>query len=281
LRQIKIGRRNEAIEWTKADEIGALIVEYNRIIEELDENARILAATERETAWREMAKQIAHEVKNPLTPMRLSIQYLQMQLDNEEILDKEMVEKVSHTLIEQIDNVNHIVSEFSNFAKMPEPENEKVVLNDVVSSVHDLFRKRDDMDINLYIPIDEIQVFADKNHLMRVMTNLLKNAIQAIPKDRRGRIDIHLFTQDKNAIIKVIDNGEGIPDDMKEKVFKPNFTSKSSGTGLGLAICANIVEGFNGEIYFESSPYEGTTFFVEIPLMHTEDNFLETERVVL
>lgn len=281
LKGLKLGKKNEPLEWENKDELGELIQDYNRMIQQLEESARMLAATERETAWREMAKQVAHEIKNPLTPMKLSIQHLQMAVEKEGQDNEKLFRNVSRTLIEQIDNLNKIASEFSNFAKMPEPENEKVILNDVVASIHDLFRKREDMDINLFVPIDEISVFADKNHIMRVMNNLLKNAIQAIPNKRRGKIDIELYKEDGNAIIRVEDNGKGIPEEVRSKVFKPNFTSKSSGTGLGLAICANIIEGFNGKIYFETKEDEGTTFFVLIPLMRMEDNFRERERVIL
>jgi signal transduction histidine kinase len=164
---------------------------------------------------------------------------------------------------------------------MPQAENEKVLLNDVVASVHDLFRKREDMDVQLYVPIQDIYVFADRNQLIRVLNNVVKNAIQAIPEERRGRIDISLLKRGDKAIISVLDNGTGIPDEMKERVFTPNFTTKSSGTGLGLAICANIVETFNGRIHFATNPGEGTTFFVEIPLMRLEGNVREQEHVML
>lgn len=281
LKGLKLGKKNEPLEWENKDELGELIQDYNRMIQQLEESAEVLAATERETAWREMAKQVAHEIKNPLTPMKLSIQHLQIAMDRDGERDEKLFKNVTQTLIEQIDNLNKIASEFSNFAKMPEPENEKVILNDVVASIHDLFRKREDMDINLFVPIDEIHVFADKNHLMRVMNNLLKNAIQSIPTDRRGKINIELYKENEDAIISVEDNGKGIPESVRDKVFKPNFTSKSSGTGLGLAICANIIEGFNGKIYFETEEGKGTTFYVIIPLMRMEDNFKERERVIL
>jgi signal transduction histidine kinase len=281
LKEIKLGRKNEPLPWSNKDELGELIMDYNRMIQKLEESAEIMAATERESAWREMAKQVAHEIKNPLTPMKLSIQHLQLAMQDDSKSNDALVAKVSKTLIEQIDNLNQIASEFSNFAKMPEPENEAVNLNEIMSNVHDLFRKRDDMDIRLFVPIDDILVFADRNHVMRVMNNLLKNAIQAIPTERRGIINIKLYKEEKNAVIKVQDNGVGIPDSAKHKVFKPNFTSKSSGTGLGLAMCANIIEGFNGKIYFESEVNKGTTFYVIIPLMHMKDNFNERERVIL
>ncbi len=281
LKSLKLGKKNIPLDWKQKDELGELISDYNRMILQLEESAKMLAATERETAWREMAKQVAHEIKNPLTPMKLSLQHLQLAIDQNSPNKEELFRKVSQTLIEQIDNLNRIASEFSSFAKMPEPENRVVSLNEVVASIHDLFRKREDMDIQLFVPIDEIRVFADKDHLLRVMSNLVKNSIQAIPDDRRGEIVIKLYKKEETAIILVSDNGKGIPEEVKEKVFKPNFTSKNSGTGLGLAICANIIEGFNGKIYFETEVNKGTDFYVIIPLMRTKDNLIPRERVML
>ena len=232
-------------------------------------------------AWREMAKQVAHEIKNPLTPMKLSIQHMQMAIRSRPEEIQQVVDRVSHTLVEQIDNLSQIASEFSNFAKMPQPENEKVILNEIVANVHDLFRKREDMDISLYVPMDEIYVFADKNHLLRVLNNLVKNATQSIPKSRRGKIMIRLYKEGDHARIEVEDNGIGIPENMKDKVFYPNFTTKSSGTGLGLAISYNIIESFNGKIYFRTELNKGSTFIIDLPLMHMKDNFMITERVTL
>ena len=280
LKNIRLGKRNEPLAWENQDELGDLIKDYNAMIKEIDESTELLATTQRDIAWREMAKQIAHEIKNPLTPMKLSIQHLQYAIQSDRSDFKSLVERVSATLIEQIDNLAGIASEFTNFAKLPQAENEKTILNEIVSSVHDLFRKRDDMDINLYVPIDEIYVFADKNHLIRILNNLLNNAIQSIPTDRRGKIDIELYKEDKYAIIKVTDNGTGIPDNMRDKVFSPNFTTKSSGTGLGLAIASNMAETFNAKIYFESMEV-GTAFYLQIPLMHMDDNFENPKRVIL
>ncbi len=278
---VKIGRSNEPIDWDSNDELGQLIADYNRMITKIEESVNTLTMTERELAWREMAKQVAHEIKNPLTPMKLSLQHLQHAIKKNPSGAQELIDRVSKTLLEQIDNLSSIASEFSHFAKMPKPKNKKVVLNDVASSVHDLFRKREDMDINLYIPIDEIYVFGDHHYMTRVLINLLKNATQAIPNYRRGIIDIHVYKEMENAVIKVKDNGVGIPAEIRDKVFQPNFTSKNSGTGLGLAICANIVESFNGKIYFETNEQVGTTFFIEIPLMRMEDNFKEEKHVIL
>ena len=281
LKRIKLGQRNEQLDWENQDEVGELINNYNEMINKLENSAQLLAMTERELAWREMAKQIAHEIKNPLTPMKLSIQHMQHAIRSRPEEVDHIVGRVANTLIEQINSLSQIASEFSNFANMPTPENEKIVLNEIVASAHDLFRKREDMDINLYVPIDEIYVFADKNHLCRVLNNLVKNAIQAIPKTRRGEINIKLFKEKDKAVILVSDNGVGIPTEMKDKVFYPNFTTKSSGTGLGLAISANIIESFNGEIYFETKINEGTDFYVELPLMHMKDNFKTKKHVSL
>jgi signal transduction histidine kinase len=282
LKQIQVGGSNQRLEWNNSDELGSLIRNYNEMIQELDRSTRMLALTERETAWREMAKQVAHEIKNPLTPMKLISQHLQNTVERarpEEL--PALVKRVTQTLIEQIENLSKIASEFSNFAKLPAPENEKIVLNEVVTSTHDLFRKREDMDIHLRVPIDEIYVFADKNHIIRVLTNLIKNAIQAIPLGRRGRIEIWLYKQQEKAIIKVADNGCGIPDSMKDKVFYPNFTTKNSGTGLGLAIVRDIIDSSHGRIYFNTQENKGTEFYVELPLMHMEDNFRVEHRVSL
>jgi len=184
-------------------------------------------------------------------------------------------------LIEQIDNLSQIAGEFSSFGKLPQGQNEKVILNEIVSTIHDLFRKRDDMDITLAVPIDEIFVFADKNHLIRILNNIVKNAIQAIPSGRRGMISLNLYKDEQNAYIKVSDNGVGIPENMYGKVFSPNFTTKSSGTGLGLAISANMIESFNGKIYFDTQETKGTDFYIKIPLMHLEDNYRDENKVNL
>ncbi len=281
IKHLKLGGKNEHILWDSTDEIGDLVHNYNDMIDQLEDSAKVIAHTERDLAWREMAKQVAHEIKNPLTPMKLSIQYLQRAIQQNPDHTQELVENVSRTLIEQIDNLSNIAGAFSNFGKMPHTSNEKVILNDVLSAVYDLFRKRNDMDIAMYEPIDDLYVFADRNALIRILNNLVKNAIQAIPTDRQGKIEIKLYKKEKQAVIKITDNGIGIPDDRKEKVFLPNFTTKSSGTGLGLAICANMVEAFNGKLNFVSEEHVGTSFFLEIPLMHVNDNFATQERVVL
>jgi signal transduction histidine kinase len=253
LKKIRLGKKNETIHWTMDDEIGELIRDYNAMVGKLDESALLLAQNERDTAWREMAKQVAHEIKNPLTPMKLSIQYLQNAAAREDNSDlTTLISRVARTLIEQIDNLTNIASEFSSYAKMPQAQNEVFVLNDVVASVHDLFRKREDMDIQLQVPINDLYIFADKSQMIRVLNNIVKNAMQAIPKTRRGLIVIKLNFTDELVILQ-------------DKVFYPNFTTKSSGMGLGLAICSDIIQSFDGRIYFETEKGVGTTFVIELP----------------
>ncbi len=272
LNQIKLSRQNETIEWESNDEIGTLIQEYNSMIKQLESNAKVLAQSERDTAWREMARQVAHEIKNPLTPMKLSLQHMQRTVHGGDgDRSKDIVDRMCNTLLEQIDNLSQISNEFSNFATLPSSNNNKILLNEVVETVHDLFRKRDDMDIQMIEPIDDVIVYADKNNLIRILNNLIKNAIQAIPSEKRGEIVIQLYKDATKGYISVKDNGTGIPVDMEHKIFKPNFTTKKSGTGLGLAIAANMVESFGGNIYFESDGYSGSTFYIEIPLNRTKE----------
>ncbi len=267
LKEVKLGKENTKLEWENDDEIGALVTEYNKMINELEESADLLAQSNRETAWREMAKQVAHEIKNPLTPMKLSIQHLQRAATNanpEEV--KALVARVSKTLVEQIDSLSNIASSFSNFAKMPKATNEEFNINHQVSTVYDLFSERDNMVISLEMPLEEYLVFADRNQMVRVFNNLIKNAIQAIPEDRNGEIMLSLYKKDAMVVVRVTDNGVGIPEDKHKNVFVPNFTTKSSGTGLGLAISRNIVESAAGKIYFETEVEKGTSFYVELPI---------------
>lgn len=265
LQKFKLGKQNKTLDWVSNDEIGDLIKDYNKMTEELSKSASIIAKTERDMAWREMAKQVAHEIKNPLTPMKLNIQYLERAVNADPIKAQEMIGKISKTLVEQINNLSQIAGEFSNFAALPKSSNEKIILNEVVEHIHDLFRKRDDMDIELIEPMNDIYVFADRNQLVRILNNIVKNAIQSIPPEKRGHIEMELRQNDENAIIRVSDNGVGIPEEMKSKVFTPNFTTKSSGTGLGLAIASNMLESMNGRLYFETEFGVGSDFFIELP----------------
>jgi nitrogen fixation/metabolism regulation signal transduction histidine kinase len=264
LRILNLNKKNEPIEWKSKDEIGVLIGEYNKMIKELEQSAYKLARSERESAWREMAKQIAHEIKNPLTPMKLSIQYLQRAIDDGNPNIDELAKKVTRTLEEQIENLSSIATAFSSFAKMPKAHNEIINVNELLKSIADLFNREEKVSLTFTTELETPLVFADKNQLVSVFNNLVKNAIQSIPENRTGFVDINIKDEDGWIISSVSDNGNGIPANLYDKVFVPNFTTKSSGTGLGLAISQQIIEGAGGHIWFESKENVGTVFFVKL-----------------
>ncbi|MCB9283706.1 MAG: HAMP domain-containing protein [Lewinellaceae bacterium] len=267
LRRLKLGK-NEPLTYSRQDELGVLIEEYNRTLEKLEDSTRKLAESERDSAWREMARQVAHEIKNPLTPMQLAIQQLQYALATQPEKATQMFGKVSKTIVEEIQNLKDIAESFSNFAKMPIPENSTFSINELVENVHTLFMHgEEDFDVSLQMPEEDVQVFADRNHLRRVFTNIFKNAIQAFTSERRGRIDTRVFLRDGFVVVQISDNGSGIPEELREKVFVPNFTTKSSGSGLGMAIAKKIIELAGGRIYFETESGRGTDFFVELPVV--------------
>ncbi|NRB52683.1 MAG: HAMP domain-containing histidine kinase [Saprospiraceae bacterium] len=260
--------QSEPLEWKNKDEIGQLIAEYNQMIRKLEESTAKLKQSEREGAWREMAKQVAHEIKNPLTPMKLGIQHLLRVQQTQPERAAEMLDKMAGNLIEQIENLSRIASEFSNFAKMPKANRQVVALNEVVNSVYQIFKETPDGSDLLYmeLPDEPIEVFADKGQIIQVLNNLIKNAIQAIPDDRKGKITLKLIQKEEIATVLVKDNGSGIPENMIERVFSPNFTTKTSGMGLGLAISKNIIDATGGRIYFTTKTNKGTTFYIELPI---------------
>ena len=267
LKGIQLVKRNEQINYQRDDEIGDLIKEYNRKVEELAESAELLARTERELAWREMAKQIAHEIKNPLTPMKLNIQYLQRAKKEKGAHFDDYFNRVTRLLIEQIDNLSDIATEFSNFAKIPKAKNEVFNLAEQLRKVIGLFESSTHIDFSMHPGgQDKLLVYADHEQISRAMVNLIKNAIQSIPPARKGKVQVVLEQKGEMAVIAVKDNGTGISEEIRQQMFQPNFTTKSSGMGLGLAIVKKIIENARGNIWFESVLDKGTTFYVEIPV---------------
>jgi two-component system nitrogen regulation sensor histidine kinase NtrY len=266
---LSLAKTNDLISYTKKDEIGTLISEYNKMVMALSESVQRLAQSEREGAWREMAKQVAHEIKNPLTPMKLSVQYLQKSLKEDPNNWPKKFDKVSITLIEQIEALNNIANEFSNFAVLPKINLTKInIVNFLEITIH-LYQNTPNvvMHFENKIKSKNVLVEADREQMLRVFNNLIKNAIQATEKCDSGKIELECsLTKDKNVLIKITDNGIGIEEVNFEKIFVPNFTTKSAGTGLGLAMVKNIVESFGGKVYFESQINRGSTFFIELPL---------------
>jgi nitrogen fixation/metabolism regulation signal transduction histidine kinase len=266
LRKIELGKRNEPLHYGRDDEIGSLVREYNKKVDELAASAELLARSERESAWREMARQIAHEIKNPLTPMKLNIQHLQRMRGNREAYEQ-LIKKVTDTLIEQIDNLSNIATEFSNFAKMPPARNQVFKLASQINRVMELFDAHENINISFHANgLEYLEVNADRDQLTRALINLVKNGIQSIPEDQEGEIVIDLSRHEHMAVIAIRDNGEGIPAELQDKLFSPSFTTKTSGMGLGLAIVKNIVENFSGHVSFETREGIGSTFSIEIPV---------------
>jgi signal transduction histidine kinase len=259
----RLEKRNERIEIEDtSEEISTLVSSYNSMIDELEDSAVKLATSEREQAWREMAKQVAHEIKNPLTPMRLTVQNFQRKFDPNDPNIHLKVDEYTKTLIQQIDTMSSIASAFSNFAKMPAQQNETLNVVNIVKLALDIFNED-----YIFFTSDKVEIIAkfDRTQLIRVVTNLVKNAIQAISEDRKPRIIVNVTSKDTDVVITVSDNGTGVSEENKEKVFEPKFTTKSSGMGLGLAMVKNIVETYNGTITFETDKDSGTVFIVTFP----------------
>ena len=266
MKQVNLGKINEAIRWKRKDEIGELVEEYNKMVAKLDDSAIALAKSEREGAWREMARQVAHEIKNPLTPMKLSLQYLQKAIDNNSSNVMDLTKSVARTLVEQIDHLSQIAGQFSQFANIGNPRNEIFDLNELLNIVTHLHGAEEKLELHWQPHNGAVMINADKTHINRLFTNLIQNAMQAVPEDRIPQIDITEKIDNDKVLIVVKDNGNGIPEDMQAKIFTPNFTTKTSGTGLGLAMCKGIVEQSHGRIWFETKEGKGTNFFVELPL---------------
>lgn len=258
------GRKNEPIVWQHNDEIGSLIKEYNNMIAQLENSAQKLAQSERESAWREMAKQVAHEIKNPLTPLKLGLQLLEKSWRDKDPKFDIKFERFSKSFVEQIDSLSKIASEFSDFAKMPETQIERFDLFDVLNQAVTIFKQTDNFLI-AYSPSKPFFIWADKDQILRSFNNLLKNAIEAVPEDRPGVIDIGYEVDETHIFIKIKDNGNGIPEAITKRIFVPNFTTKTSGTGLGLALVKNAIEQAGGSISFDTELGIGTTFHITFP----------------
>ena len=244
-------------------EIKSLVESYNNMIDALEESAQKLASSEREQAWREMAKQVAHEVKNPLTPMRLSVQSFQRMFDPKDPEIHKKVDEYSKTLIQQIDTMSKIAEAFSNFAKMPAQNLEQLDIVEVVERALEIFPSEN---IKFSATSSEIIATADKDQINRIVNNLVKNAIQSVPENKIPDIEVELSEKDEHVYIKVIDNGSGIDDTISQKIFEPKFTTKTSGMGLGLPMIKNIIETYNGSISYDKTKEEGTVFVVSFPI---------------
>lgn len=264
MRKAALMKKYMPLRWNSSDEIGQLVHQYNFMVKELEKSADALAQTQKESAWKEMAKQVAHEIKNPLTPMKLNVQLFERSLKPSDPRFEEKMKVFSTSIIEQIDTLAHIASVFSDFARMPFSNKEKVNLCEVVEHIIAFY---DAVDINYTKTVDEAVVLVDQNQMIRVLNNVINNAIEAIQDGYDPEIKLSLQLIKDSVLLTIKDNGRGIPIALHDKIFEPNFTTKNSGMGLGLAMVKRIIDDIGGNIYFESQQYKGTTFYISVPLL--------------
>ena len=260
------------LSWDSKDEIGQLVRQYNFMVKELEKSADILAQNEKESAWKEMAKQVAHEIKNPLTPMKLNVQLFERSLKTEGAIVRDKVKIFSESIIEQIDTLSDIASAFSDFAKMPMSKKERLDLSKIAENTINFFNTAN---IVFEKPTKPCYIYADKGQIIRILNNLLNNAVEAVPKNKRPLITVNMELINDCVKLSISDNGEGIPTALHKKIFNPSFTTKNSGMGLGLAIVKRIINDINGSISFKSIEGQGTTFYVSIPHLKEKTNFTD------
>lgn len=260
LRHVDINGRNDKISWERNDEVGDLIKTYNSMIDKLEESSYLLKQQERSASWRELASQVAHDINNPLTPMKLSIQYLQKILHEKPELFYQKFQKLAPSLISQIDTISNIASELNNYSKPTPNKKEKTDIVLCVKNAINVFENANDIKIQLVAPQQAIYVMGNKSLFTRIFNNIIKNSFQAVKNKEDGKISIAIKTDSETCAVSITDNGCGIKDEDKDKIFNPRFTTKQEGNGIGLAIVKTIIETYGGEINFLSKENEGTTF---------------------
>ena len=263
LNSTQVVTKNKPIDYQYNDEVRVIVDSYNDMLEKLNDQSEKLLQTEREETWREAARQVAHELKNPLTPMRLQMQSFQRKFNpnNENVEDS--VNELSKGIIKQIDTLAEIAEAFSDYTKLPVRKDEKLNIIDELETALEVF---DDEAITFVHDSNEIWLNFDSSYLVRIINNLVKNSLQAIPSGRKPNIQINVSHKDKVVEIAVIDNGIGVPNETAEKLFEPKFTTKSSGSGLGLPMVRKMVEEYDGNIRFRNNPLHGATFIVTLPV---------------
>lgn len=264
IRRTTLSNLNEPLVWPADDEIGLMVGEYNKMLANLEKSKKALALSEKESAWREMAQQVAHEIKNPLTPMKLKLQHLKRVLSSAPNMENDFNKPIDN-LLSQVETLSDIATSFSSFAKMPMPRSERINLVEVLKKSVRLFHE-DKIEIQANIPKNPVWVMADDQLLGRIFNNLILNAAQAMPEGEVCQLEVELIVTHNKARITFADNGQGIPEEISEKIFIPKFSTKAEGSGIGLAIAKRGVEHAGGSIWFESAIEEGTTFFLEFPL---------------
>lgn len=262
IKETQVISNNRPIQYEKNDEIGILVDAYNEMLIKLKEQSEMLAEVERQETWREFARQVAHEIKNPLTPMKLMIQSYMRKFDSEDEVLIERTNRTSNILMQQIETIESIANAFSDFAKMPSRQDEMIDMVQVIQNTLEIFSIKH---ITFTFSNPNIQTMFDKQYLNRIVTNIVKNSFQAIPPNRTPKVSVDINLKDDMIFITIEDNGKGISEEEKSQIFKPRFTTKSSGSGIGLSMVKKIIEDYNGKITFESFEDLGTKFIIQLP----------------
>ena len=263
MKQMRIDKLNKKINLeVTSKEMFTLVNSYNNMVDQIDQNIKEISKSQRELAWREMAKQVAHEIKNPLTPMKLSVQNFKIKFDPEDPNIEKKLDEYSKTLIQQIDVLSSISTAFSSFAELPAQKNEKI---DLISTIKLCLEIFNDRNVVFKSDLNKLEILFDRTNLIRIINNLVKNSIQATNDVLEPKILVQVKKINKSALIEIIDNGLGIPNELKEKIFEPNFTTKTKGMGLGLSIIKNLITNYKGTISFKSKKGE-TVFTIKLPV---------------
>lgn len=259
IRHVTLQDVNQPILYESSDEIGSLVKDYNHMLVKLEESKLALAKSQKETAWKEIARQVAHEIKNPLTPMQLKIQQM---LRRNEAGTKDY--EALSSLLTQVDTLSQIAGSFSAFAEMPAPDNKLISWELLVEEVMTLYQSDN---VNFTHQLDkEVVIEADEDIFRRILNNIVLNAIQSVEPDL-AEIHIGLEKKSGKAVLSVSDNGRGIPDELRDKIFLNYFSTKTTGSGIGLALAKKGIENAGGNIWFESNQGKGTTFYISMPLV--------------
>ena len=259
IKGVEIGENNERLSWEHNDEIGVLVNAYNEMLNKLELSKEKLAQTQRQIAWREMAKQVAHEIKNPLTPMKLSVQHLGRALNISKEENQVILKDFQEKMLQQIHLLTEIADEFSNYAELPKGKMKEVDLTEIINKIINLFKHESHVTFNLNFQNNSsFRVIGDENQLIRLFNNLIQNSLQAM--DHRGDITLNLSQKENNVILSFIDSGPGILKDIQEKIFEPKFTTKTTGKGLGLALACQIILNHGGKINLVKDRSKGAEF---------------------
>ena len=263
MKQMRIDKLNKKINLdVTSREMFTLVSSYNNMVDQIDHNIKQISKSQRELAWREMAKQVAHEIKNPLTPMKLSVQNFKIKFDLKDPNVEKKLDEYSKTLIQQIDVLSSIATAFSSFAELPAQKNEKIDLITTIKLCLEIFNERN---VVFKSDLNKLEILFDRTNLIRIINNLVKNSIQATNEISKPEVVVNVKKTTKHAIIEIKDNGVGIPSNLKGKIFEPNFTTKTKGMGLGLSIIKNLITNYKGHITFNSKKGE-TIFKIKLPL---------------